>query len=59
MFLYIDNFVVAKQLDTYKVYGGNGAYVSPTMDLDANDGLVNNMIITTGGSNVINVLQDL
>ncbi len=59
MFLYIDNFVVAKQLDTYKVYGGNGAYVSPTMDLDANDGLVNNMIMTTGGSNVINGLQDL
>ena len=36
--LYVDNLVIAKTLEVYKMYGGEQVYTSPTLDLDSDSG---------------------
>ncbi len=36
--IFIDNLVIAKTLESYKMYGGDMVMVSPTLELDSKDG---------------------
>ena len=47
--VYVDNLVIAKTLESYKMYGGEMVYTSPTLELDSDNGYKDWAYIGSGG----------